>query len=162
MKSLGQIAWETIHRTDKSVETLADEIGCSASLIYKAANPNEPVDIKLSWLIPLMRATGNYSILKHLAYRCGYVAIRIPRARRMKPSEYAEHQARISEYMFQLSRYLEGKIDKDECLESVKAALEQVAMAQRMVEADTGQTSMFDEAEPQPMSADKRSANDRR
>jgi len=145
MDSLSKKAYETIHRGKLSVEELADEIGVSISMLYKAANPNdEAVDIKLRWLIPLMRATANYSILHHIANRLGFVCIKIPRSRRMKPAEIAEHQKHTSEYIHTLMLFASGEISREETLEIVMRELAEVASARKMVEAGS-QGELFED-----------------
>lgn len=152
MKSLAIHVYETIHRakkpgtkSDVSVDELADLIGCSPSLLYKAVNPNEQVDIKLSWLIPLMKATGNFTILRHLAIRCGFVLVKIPRARKMKPEEIAEHQKTLASYQVALIKYMADEIEADEVHELVDKALTEIASAKKMVEAgESKQKELFE------------------
>jgi len=135
LSTLAKKVYLTVHKTNLSVEELADRLGCSASLLYKAANPDDPVDLKLGWLIPLMEVTRNHAILHHLANRLGYVAVRVPRSKKMKPAEIAEHQAALVEHVTALIRFTAGEIDKEEALEKVNVALTQVAGARKMVEA---------------------------
>jgi len=153
MKSLAVIVYETIHKAKKpgtsrdiSIDELADLIGCSPSLLYKGADPNQTVDIKLSWLIPLMKATGNISILKHIAIRLGYVVVRVPRARKMKPEEFAAHQRTLADYQLALLSFINGEATADKVHEQVDKALEEVAGARKMVMAgDTKQKDLFEE-----------------
>ena len=135
MSTLSKKVYTTIHRGKLSVDELADRIGCSSSLLYKAASPDDPVDLKLNWLIPLMEATKNYSMLHHLANRLGFVCVRIGRSRRMKPEEVAAHQSKLAEYQHAITKFITGQIEKDECLEIVNDTLTQIAGARKMVEA---------------------------
>jgi len=143
-KSLPQTIWETVHKSKLSVPELADEVGCSVDTLYKTANVNMPAELKVSWLIPLIRATGNASILKHIATRLGYVLVRVPRARRMKPEEIADHQRTLADYQAALIRFNNGELNAEEVHEIVDKALTEVARAKKMVEADTPQQSLFE------------------
>ena len=74
----------TIHRhAAKSVPQIADDLGISASYLYRAALPCEgetatgcrfPLDL----LIPLVRSTGDYQVLDYLEAAVGRVAIVLP------------------------------------------------------------------------------------
>lgn len=73
----------TIHRHAKPVPQIADDLGISASYLYRAALPCEgetatgcrfPLDL----LIPLVRSTGDYQVLDYLEAAVGRVAIALP------------------------------------------------------------------------------------
>lgn len=75
----------TVHGSKKSVEELADKMGISASYLYRACLDGEsgcrfPLDL----LIPLMQATGDYSVLDHLNARSERITVSLPRVRKMK------------------------------------------------------------------------------
>jgi len=82
-KSIKTILYETIHRNKKSVEQIADEIGISTNYLYRAGLPLEESGVKfpLEYLIPLMKATGNYAILEQIASICGFLLIKEPRVK---------------------------------------------------------------------------------
>jgi len=145
MKSIAAAIYETIHKSKLSIDELADEIGCSPSLLYKISNINEPVELKLSRLIPLMRATKNYSILKHLAHRSGFILVKVPRARKMQQDDLAQCSLVMAEFQAALARYVKGEIAADEVHGAVDQALTTVASAKKMIEADTPQGDLFDE-----------------
>ena len=145
MKSLAETVWTTVHRSKLSVPELADTIGCSTDLLYKAASVNEPTDLKLSWLIPLMRATRNYAILQHLASRLGFVLVKLPRTRALAPAEIADHQRTLADYQAALIRFCRGEADGDAVHELVEKTLREVAAAKKMVETDNPQTELFEE-----------------
>lgn len=145
MKSLAETVWTTVHRSKLSVPELADTLGCSPDLLYKAASVNEPTDLKLSWLIPLMRATKNYGILAHLASRLGFILVKLPRTRAMAPAEIADHQKTLADYQAALVRFCNGDADTDQVHEIVEKALREIAAAKKMVEKTTPQTELFEE-----------------
>ncbi|MFB3828928.1 MAG: phage regulatory CII family protein [Bryobacteraceae bacterium] len=75
----------TIRGSKKSVEQLADEVGCSASLLYRYGLDGESgAEFPLKRLLPLMQATGDFRILRHLNARCGLITVNQPRVRRLK------------------------------------------------------------------------------
>lgn len=72
--------YRTIHRNKKPIEMIADEIGISTESLYRyGLSSSSGSDIPLKRLIPLMKSTGDYSILKHIAMLCGFVLVKIPR-----------------------------------------------------------------------------------
>ncbi len=85
-KSIKTILYETIHRNKKSVEQIADEIGISSNYLYRAGLPLDESGVKypLDYLVPLMKATGNYAILEQIAWICGFLLVREPKVRTPK------------------------------------------------------------------------------
>lgn len=82
-KSIKTILYQTIHRNKKSVEQIADEIGISSNYLYRAGLPLDESGVKfpLDYLIPLMKATGNYAILEKIAWICGFLLVKEPKVR---------------------------------------------------------------------------------
>lgn len=82
-KPIKTILYETIHRNKKSVEQIADEVGISASYLYRAGLPLDESGVKfpLDYLIPLMKATNNYAILEKIAWICGFLLVKEPKVR---------------------------------------------------------------------------------
>jgi hypothetical protein len=85
-KSIKTILYETIHRNKKTVDQIADEIGISANYLYRAGLPLEESGAKfpIDYLIPLMKSTGNYSILEQIANICGFLLVKEPRIKTPK------------------------------------------------------------------------------
>jgi len=85
MNDLKSELYITVHSARKSVPELADEIGVSTSLLYRYAIEGESgADLPLRRLIPLMRATNDFRVLRHLAARCGFVLVKLPRVAKLK------------------------------------------------------------------------------
>ena len=84
--TIKNLLYETIHRAKKPVEQIADEMGISANYLYRAGMSLEGSGVKfpLEYLIPLMKTTKNYNILKHLARLCGFILIKEPRFKGFK------------------------------------------------------------------------------
>lgn len=86
IKSIKTLLYETIHRNKKSVEQIADELGISASYLYRAGLPLDESGVRfpLDYLIPLMKATNNYAILEQIANICGFLLVKEPRVKMPK------------------------------------------------------------------------------
>ncbi len=80
-ESLKTLLYQTIHRNAKSAAQLADETGISYSYLCRAGLPTDESGVKfpLEHLIPLMKASNDYSVLKHLNSVCGFMSFRVPR-----------------------------------------------------------------------------------
>jgi hypothetical protein len=80
-QSLKTLLYTTIHRNAKSVAQLADETGISPSYLYRAGLPTDESGVKfpIEHLIPLMKSSGDYSVLKYLNRLCGFLTVRAPR-----------------------------------------------------------------------------------
>lgn len=86
--SIKSILYATVHRNKKTIDQIADEIGISSNSLYKYGYEGEAgVDMPLSRLVPLMKATKNYSLLKHIAHLCGFVCVAIPKVTMTKKDE---------------------------------------------------------------------------
>lgn len=81
INSIKVLLYETVHKNQKSVEQIADETGISSSYLYRSVLPSDKSGARfpLDYLIPVMKAADNYSVLKHLASLCGYALLGLPR-----------------------------------------------------------------------------------
>lgn len=81
MKDLKTVLYETIHRNKKSVQQLADETAISSSYLYRAGMPMDQSGVRfpVDFIIPLMKASNDFSILQHLAITCDFIIIKTPR-----------------------------------------------------------------------------------
>jgi len=89
MTGLKSFLYKTIHRNTKTVNQLADETGISASYLYRAGLPEDQSGVRfpIEYLIPLMKATKDYSVLTHIAKLCGFLLVRVPRVKGSKKEE---------------------------------------------------------------------------
>ena len=86
-KTLRECLYETIHRTHgRSLKLIAEEIGMSQSYLTRAALPDHDEDeggsgcrFPLNKLVPLIKATNNYSVLDSLEASVGRVAVAMPK-----------------------------------------------------------------------------------
>ena len=130
------LLYNTVHRSRLSVEELADAIGCGASLLYRSANPNDPgAKFPIERLLPLMNATKNYSLLKHIASRAGYVLYKRPtRIKFSKVQDLNRFQVIFSEALQALLEFKDGRINRDQCLEKVDQLLSKTVEMRRSIE----------------------------
>jgi len=84
--TLKECLYKTLHRNAKPLKAIADELGVSESYLYRSALPDledsetgTGCRFPLKQLIPLIRATGDYSTLDHIENALGRVAIPLPR-----------------------------------------------------------------------------------
>ncbi len=89
MRDLKSQLYLTVHGAKKSVQQLADEMGISASYLYRACLDNEESGCRfpLDLLLALMNASGDYRILDHLNARCNRVTVSLPRVGRLKKKD---------------------------------------------------------------------------
>lgn len=89
MRDLKTQLYFTVHGASKSVQQLADEMGISASYLYRACLDNDESGCRfpLDLLLALLNATGDYRILDHLNARCNRITVSLPRVGRLKKKE---------------------------------------------------------------------------
>jgi hypothetical protein len=90
VKTLDQVVSATIrrYRGGEGIEDLSDTLGIKPGTLYRLSNPlDEEARINSKHLIPLMEKTRDYSILKHLATRLGFLCVRLPRVRAAREAE---------------------------------------------------------------------------
>lgn len=109
MKTIDEAIYETIHRDEKPPKVLADEIGCSYSYLMRMGMQTESgVDFNLKYLIPLMKATNNYEILKVICQRCAYMLVRRPRGtKKGAKKDLNTYQKNFSDMMTDLFSFAE-------------------------------------------------------
>jgi len=85
--TLRDCLYRTIHRNQKPLKAIAEEIGMSENYLSRAALPDPEESetgtgcrFPLKRLIPLVRATGDYSVLDHIERSLGRVAVNLPAA----------------------------------------------------------------------------------
>lgn len=133
--------YQTIHRNKKSVEQIADEMGISASYLYRAGLPTDESGVKfpVEHITPLVKATKDNSILEHLASLNGCILVKVPHYINSKSDEIDmvdEYQDATTKALRALKEFL----NKPDAVhyEAVQTALQTVmsksATAQRYVD----------------------------
>lgn len=112
MQTIKSVLYEVIHRNRKTVAQIADETGISSNYLYRAGLPLEQSGVRfpIEYLIPLMRATDNYKLLKHLANTCGFVIVKVPKVTPLKGDKHSiisEYQTITSKASGYLIKFLE-------------------------------------------------------
>lgn len=85
MNTLKDCLYATVHRNRKPLKLIAEEIGMSENYLTRSALPDPEESetgsgcrFPLKKLIPLIRATGDFSLLDHIEQSLGRVAIKAP------------------------------------------------------------------------------------
>ena len=135
---LKKILYKTVHRRKKSVEEIADRVGCSSSLLYRCSNPNDSqARFPLEKVLPLMLTTGDYGILKHLASRSGFVLYKIPaRIKYNKTGDLNKYQSIFADTFRALLDFKEGRISKEKCLSQMDGFLGKTVEIRRGIETN--------------------------
>lgn len=149
-KSIKTILYETIHRNKKPVEQIADEIGISSNYLYRAGLPLDESGVKfpLEYLVPLMKATGNYAILEQIAWICGFLLVREPRVKTPKAEGIelvGDYQEATTEAVRRLKRFLDKptEVFYNEVIEALQLVMTRSAEAKRYcVKHLTGQLEL--------------------
>jgi hypothetical protein len=116
MSTLKECLYDTIHRNDKPAKAIAEEIGMSYSYLARAVLADQEESetgtgcrFPLSKLIPIIRATKDFSTLDYIEASLGRVAIPLPAANKSLPDicrltmqtikEFGELMAEIDQSM---------------------------------------------------------------
>lgn len=130
---------KTIFGSKKSVPQIADDLGCCDSLVYRyALDPPSGSEMPLSRLIPLMKSTDDYRILRHIAAHLGFAVVKLHRASRLKgkdPEVINEIQARFSRILSDFCRYTQDASAEEtlELLDNIDQHLSDMASMRRSV-----------------------------
>lgn len=126
--TLKTVLYKTIHRNEKDISTIAEEMGISDSTLYRYGLTGESgSEMPLNRLIPLMVTTKNYSILKHIAKICGFTIVRVPKFKGAKAEGnkvVSQYQLKTNEAGSKLIKFFEEP--NEENYTEVKEALSQV------------------------------------
>jgi hypothetical protein len=76
---LDELLYSTAH-DGIGCRALADAIGIRRHRLYDAVNPSEDKPFCVRWLVPTMRATGDFRVLRWMARSCGFVIHEQPKA----------------------------------------------------------------------------------
>ena len=147
MRTFDQVVAGTIRKYHggEGIEELADALGIKPGMLYRLSNPlDEDARINSKHLIPLMEKTRDYSILKHLASRLGFVMVRLPRVRTAREVEIAEYQASQAAALKALVGFYHGTKTAEEALGAIQAELEKAAAFQKAVQSHDA-PSLFEE-----------------
>ena len=79
-QDIKDVLHSTVHGSVKPVKVIADEIGISSNYLYRAAMPDDESGVKfpIQFLIPLMKSTNDFSLLRHIAKVSGFMTVRMP------------------------------------------------------------------------------------
>lgn len=141
MKTFDQIVSETIRKraSKTSMEEMADNLGIATSYLYRVANPfDESAPLPSKHLINLMTHTKDYSILKHLAQRCGFICVKIPRVRAAREEEIGRYQKCQVEATQAVISFFRKEKSVDQALDAIRKELEAAAGFAKAIEEQPG------------------------
>jgi len=148
--SIKLLLYETTHRNEKSMMQIADETGISSSYLYRAVSPVDESNVKfpLEYLVPIMKATGNYSVLKYIANLCGFVLNAMPKLKLNKKeknefiADYQDSTVCATKKMIDCFNNLNEKNCK-EATDSLNIVLEKTTSAIHTIQKEySGQLEM--------------------
>jgi len=136
---------DIVHNGPLDVPELADEIGCSESLLYRTSNPHDDeANFPVKRLIPAMRAQKDFGPLHHLASRCGFAIFKIPaKLGRMSQEDIAKLQLAQATAMKALCKFFDGDIDQQEAMQAIDDAIAGLARARKSVQHGTKQEELL-------------------
>ncbi len=118
MKTVREALYDTIHRSAKPLKVIADELGLSESYLTRAALPDaEDSDtgtgcrFPLKKLIPLIRSTGDYTVLDTIEKALGRVGVTLPPAGKISPAGIAHQVITTVAEFGDLMREVESALD---------------------------------------------------
>lgn len=133
--NLGTLVYKTVHEGKHKVDRLADLMGCSSSLLYRAANPHDSgAHLSIAKAIPLMLAQGDFRILHHLAARTGHLVYKVPRVKAASPKNASDLQMLFAEAIQGLLRLGDGDVSEDYALEKMDALLRKILGVRKSIE----------------------------
>jgi len=140
--TIGEVIQESVRRCKrKSTEQIADELGVGYSNFSRQLNPNdEGARFPAEYLIPLMRATGDYSALQHMAARTGHVVVSVKKLRVPKGSTDNDIREALQETFLDMTKKL-GQFFRDptpalkeETMQALDAHLGEALAARKKVD----------------------------
>lgn len=144
--TMTEAIWQTVNRGRLSPEQLEDEIDYSASALKRAGLDGESgAGFNLRKLVPLMKAQDDYTILEHLAHRCGFILIPIPRSgksRKERIASAAAYQKLAATAVDVLVKFIDRSASETEAVDKLYAMLK--GTAEMMEDVKTGKQIEMD------------------
>jgi hypothetical protein len=125
MNTLRETLYQTIHRNKKPLKAIAEEIGISENYLTRAALPDPEESetgsgcrFPLKKLVPLIRATGDFSVLDQIEQSVDRVAIPLPKANASQDHIYRMALQTVKEFGDMMGSLdvgiADGKLSDDE------------------------------------------------
>jgi len=126
--TLADAIYSLVHHGKLEIAELADEMGCSDSLLYRGASLNDTTNFPLERLIPCMKLQNDFSPLYHIASRCDHIVIPQPKKRgRMKAEEVQELQQHQLNAVVALTQFFNGEVSQDDARKAIETAMGSLA-----------------------------------
>jgi hypothetical protein len=119
--------YKTIHKNDKPLKAIAEEIGVSENYLTRAALPDADESdtgsgcrFPLNKIIALIKATGDYAVLDYIERSLGRVAIAIPPKRQKPVSDICRSTVKATalfgEFVGEIEKSIhDGELTESEC-----------------------------------------------
>lgn len=115
--SLNEVLHETFHRSKKKPQEIADELGVSYNYLARAVLEGPSgCNFPLRLLVPLMKATRNFGVLKKLAHLCGFMVVPLPKGIRKLGDAHSD----LRRYQKRFAGLLEELVDFVDCPSQAK------------------------------------------
>lgn len=121
--TLRDAIWRTVNRGRLTPEQIEDEIDYSASSLKRAGlDGDSGAGFNLHKLVPLMKTQEDYTILEHLAHRCGFLLLEVPRGGRSKRERIAsaaEYQKLAAAAVDVLVKYINQGASREDAMDNL-------------------------------------------
>jgi len=134
--TLDDAIYRMVHYGKHDINPLADMLGWSPSSLYRATNLHDDgASFPAKRLTGAMMAQGDFSPLRHIASRCGFVLYPLPkRIGRMQAAEINELQITQSETIQALIKFFNEESSPDETRAAIDAAIGKLARGRKAVD----------------------------
>lgn len=151
-KTIIRNLYDTCHRSKKDLYQISEEMGIGYTYLSRAVlDSPSGVNFPLKWLIPLMKATKNYSVLHRIANLCGFLLVRLPRG----AAKFKKMDRQVNDYQKEFTTVISSLFEfinnpTEEKLKTVNENLldhmrETEYWRKRCEKNLTNQSEMFDE-----------------
>lgn len=128
MKTIKEALYDVIHRGKKPLKAIAEEIGVSENYLTRSSLPDQEDSdtgtgcrFPLKKLVPLVHATGDYSVLDVIEQSVGRFGVLLPPPGRMPTVGLARMTIKTVAEFSDLMREIECALDNDGKVDSGEA-----------------------------------------
>lgn len=138
-----------LHGKGKTVYECADHVNRSYSYLCRIASPTEDQPFPLEIAVPLMKFKKDFGVLEAIAWECGFVLVKLPRAIMPKMDEsemIQDYQHTINETVNALISCVKtpGSKPLEKCTAHLKETVTKSLSIKKYVEKKcTGQEELF-------------------
>lgn len=128
-----------IHGKGKTVYECADHVSRSYSYLCRIASPTEDQPFPIEVAVPLMKFKKDFALLETMAWECGFVLVKLPKAvmPKLEESEMIQsYQTTLSETISSLLNCVKNPSNKgrEHCLNKLKETVKESLSIKKYVE----------------------------